>query len=125
MGAFRDKRIVFGELSRQLGIARLRDGEYLDTLDGALAAGRIVRTAQLRIILRTAVGMETLCPALPIDEGTVGDIVFLGDISLKPDLDAGDAVADAALAKLLAVAADIGPGEISRILDAHASGIAD
>ena len=107
MGAFRDKRIVLGELSRQLGIARLRDGEYLDTLDGALAAGCIIRTAQLRIILRTAVGMETLCPALPIDEGTVGDI------AIKPDLDAGNAVADAALAKLLAVAADIRPGEIA------------
>lgn len=83
MGAFRDKRIVLGELSCQLGTARLRDGEYLDTLDGSLAAGCIIRTAQLRIILRTAVGMETLRPALPIDEGAVGDIVFLGDISLK------------------------------------------
>lgn len=69
--------------------------------------------------------METLRPALPIDEGAIGDIVFLGDISLKPDLDAGNAVADTALAKFLAVAADIGPGEISRILDAHASGVAD
>ena len=38
--------------------------EYLDTLDGSLAAGCIIRTAQLRIILRTAVGMETLRPAL-------------------------------------------------------------
>lgn len=97
MGAFRDKRIVLGELSCQLGTARLRDGEYLDTLDGSLAAGCIIRAAQLRIILRTAVGMETLRPALPIDEGAVGDIVFLGDISLKPDLDAGNAVANATL----------------------------
>ena len=97
MGVFRDKRIVLGELSCQLGTARLRDGEYLDTLDGSLAAGCIIRTAQLRIILRTAVGMETLRPALPIDEGAIGDIVFLGDISLKPDLDAGNAVADTAL----------------------------
>ena len=35
MGVFRDKRIVLGELSGQLGTARLRDGEYLDTLDGS------------------------------------------------------------------------------------------
>ena len=69
--------------------------------------------------------METLRPALPIDEGAIGDIVFLGDISLKPDLDTGNAVANATLAKFLAVAADIGPGEISRILNAHASGVAD
>ena len=113
MGVFRDKRIVLGELSCQLGTARLRDGEYLNTLDGSLAAGCIIRTAQLRIILRTAVGMETLRPALPIDEGTIGDIVFLGDISLKPDLDAGNAVANATLAKFLAVAADIRPREIA------------
>ena len=113
MGAFRDKRIVLGKLSCQLGTARLRDGEYLDTLDGSLATGCIIRTAQLRVILRTAVGMETFRPALPIDEGAVGDIIFLGDISLKPDLDAGDAVSDTALAKFLAVAADIGPGEIA------------
>ena len=113
MGVFRDKRIVLGELSCQLGTARLRDGEYLNTLDGSLAAGCIIRTAQLRIILRTAVGMETLRPALPIDEGAIGDIVFLGDISLKPDLDAGNAVANATLAKFLAVAADIRPREIA------------
>ena len=69
--------------------------------------------------------METLRPALSIDEGAIGDIVFLGDISLKPDLDTGNAVANATLAKFLAVAADIGPGEISRILDTHASGVAD
>ena len=65
------------------------------------------------IILRTAVGVETLRPALPIDEGAIGDIVFLGDISLKPDLDTGNAVANATLAKFLAVAADIGPREIA------------
>lgn len=81
MGVFRDKRIVLGELSCQLGTARLRDGEYLDTLDGSLATGCIIRTAQLRVILRTAVGMETFRPALPIDEGAIGDIIFLGDIS--------------------------------------------
>ena len=125
MGVFRINELSSANSRASLAPARLQDGEYLDTLDGSLAAGCIIRTAQLRIILRTTVGMETLRPALPIDEGAIGDIVFLGDISLKPDLDTGNAVANATLAKFLAVAADIGPGEISRILNAHASGVAD